>query len=79
MHQEGRRVILEPVEEWSEELLGCLGAWAEDIPRPLQVPETDLKDPAARSTAGDRPLIGVSYLGETQCVGQFRVQPGMVE
>jgi len=37
------------------------------------------EDPAAGSTAGDRPLIGVSYLGETQCVGQFRVQPGKVE
>ncbi len=24
------------------------------------------EDPAAGSTAGDRPLIGVSYLGETQ-------------
>lgn len=47
VHQEGRRVILEPVEEWSEEFLGCLGAWTEDIPRPPQVPETDLKDPFA--------------------------------
>jgi hypothetical protein len=36
-----------PAEEWSEEFLGCLGAWSEDIPRPPQVPETDLKDPFA--------------------------------
>ena len=31
----GRRIILEPADEWSEEFLGCLGAWTEDIPRPL--------------------------------------------
>ena len=30
----GRRVILEPVDEWPAEFLACLGGWAEDIPRP---------------------------------------------
>jgi hypothetical protein len=35
------------VDQWSEELLGGLGTWSEDIPRPPQAPETDLKDPFA--------------------------------
>ena len=47
VRREGRRVILEPVEEWSEELLACLGAWSGEIPRPPQAPATDLKDPFA--------------------------------
>ena len=47
VRQEGRRVILEPVEEWSEEFLACLGAWSGEIPRPPQDSATDLKDPFA--------------------------------
>jgi antitoxin VapB len=47
VRQEGRRVILEPVEEWSEEFLACLGAWSGEIPRPPQAPATDLEDPFA--------------------------------
>jgi antitoxin VapB len=34
VRQEGRRVILEPVDEWSQAFLDSLGAWPEDIPRP---------------------------------------------
>jgi antitoxin VapB len=30
----GKRVVLEPADEWSEEFLSCLGAWKQDIPRP---------------------------------------------
>jgi antitoxin VapB len=30
----GKRVILEPADEWSAEFLACLGAWKDDIPRP---------------------------------------------
>jgi antitoxin VapB len=30
----GRKVILEPADDWSPEFLTCLGAWKEDIPRP---------------------------------------------
>jgi antitoxin VapB len=30
----GKKVILEPADAWSEEFLGCLGAWKDDIPRP---------------------------------------------
>lgn len=40
-------LALEPVEEWSEEFLACLGAWSGEIPRLPQVPATDLKDPFA--------------------------------
>jgi antitoxin VapB len=35
VHREGSRIILEPVDEWSDEFLAALGAWDEgDIPRP---------------------------------------------
>ena len=34
VHREGRRVILEPVDEWSPEFRACLGSVAEDVPRP---------------------------------------------
>jgi antitoxin VapB len=30
----GRKVILEPADDWSAEFLACLGAWKEEIPRP---------------------------------------------
>jgi len=30
----GRRVILEPADEWPDEFRACLGAWRQDIPRP---------------------------------------------
>lgn len=30
----GRRVILEPTDEWSEDFLASLGAWDEEIERP---------------------------------------------
>ncbi|HET6284261.1 MAG TPA: AbrB/MazE/SpoVT family DNA-binding domain-containing protein [Polyangia bacterium] len=32
----GKKVILEPVDEWSSDFLACLGAWHEDIPRPTK-------------------------------------------
>lgn len=34
-HREGRRVILEPIDEWPQEFLDCLGAWDEPIERPV--------------------------------------------
>ena len=34
----GRQIILEPADEWPEEFLECLGAWKEDIPRPVARP-----------------------------------------
>ena len=41
----GRRVILEPADEWSSEFLEALGAWNEQIDRPRQRPISKLKDP----------------------------------
>jgi len=45
VRREGRRVILEPVDEWSDEFRACLGAWPDDIPRPKQRRLTDAQDP----------------------------------
>jgi antitoxin VapB len=45
VRREGRRVILEPADEWSEEFRGCLGAWREDIPRPAQRPIKKVRNP----------------------------------
>jgi antitoxin VapB len=36
VRREGRRVILEPADEWSAEFRSCLGSVSEDIPRPKQ-------------------------------------------
>jgi len=36
VHREGKRVILEPADEWSEAFLACLGQWYEPIERPKQ-------------------------------------------
>lgn len=41
----GRRVILEPADEWSEEFLACLGAWPAEIDRPASEPIADARDP----------------------------------
>ncbi|HEV7239023.1 MAG TPA: type II toxin-antitoxin system VapB family antitoxin [Thermoanaerobaculia bacterium] len=45
VRREGRRVILEPADEWSEEFLAALGAWKDEIERPPQRPITKLRDP----------------------------------
>lgn len=47
VHREGRRVILEPVDEWPDAFRACLGAWREDIPRPKQAPLSKLRVPSA--------------------------------
>jgi antitoxin VapB len=41
----GRRVILEPADEWGSEFLGALGGWSEDIERPRARPISKKKDP----------------------------------
>jgi hypothetical protein len=41
----GRRVILEPVDEWPKEFLECLGAWDEKIERPRGTRLNKLRDP----------------------------------
>jgi antitoxin VapB len=45
----GKKVILEPADTWSEEFLECLGAWREDIPRPVQRPIGRKKNPLDRT------------------------------
>lgn len=41
----GRRVILEPADEWTSNFRAALGAWKESIPRPPSEPVTKVKDP----------------------------------
>jgi antitoxin VapB len=41
----GKRVILEPADEWSPEFLLSLGSWNEEIERPRQRPIGTKKDP----------------------------------
>lgn len=45
VHRDGRRVILEPVDEWPDEFRTCLGAWRGEIPRPTQRPLRDTRNP----------------------------------
>ena len=45
--REGRRVILEPADEWPDEFRACLGAWRDNIPRPVQRGVRDLRNPLA--------------------------------
>ena len=47
VRREGRRVILEPADEWPEAFRACLGAWSEEIPRPEQRRVRDLRNPFA--------------------------------
>lgn len=43
--REGRRVILEPADEWSPAFRSCLGSVADDIPRPRQDRVRRLRSP----------------------------------
>jgi len=45
VRREGRRVILEVVDEWSAKFRACLGAWPGKISRPKQKRVRDLRDP----------------------------------
>jgi len=45
VRREGRRVILEPLDEWPATFRACLGAWPEEIERPNQDPVTSIEDP----------------------------------
>jgi virulence-associated protein VagC len=45
VHREGRRVILEPTDEWSEAFRACLGSWRGEIPRPPQKKLRALRNP----------------------------------
>jgi len=44
VRQDGRRVILEPADDWPDAFRKCLGAWKDEIARPPAVP---LRDPFA--------------------------------
>lgn len=41
----GRKIILEPIDEWPEEFVRSLGSLSEDIPRPSSPLITKLRDP----------------------------------
>lgn len=45
VRREGRRVILEPADEWSPQFRACLGAVADEIPRPKQARLAQLQNP----------------------------------
>lgn len=45
VRREGRRVILEPADEWSKEFRAALGSWSGDIPRPKQPNLGKLRNP----------------------------------
>jgi antitoxin VapB len=45
VRREGRRVILEPVDEWPAAFQRCLGAWSEEIERLPAHRLADLEDP----------------------------------
>ena len=45
VRREGRRVILEPADEWSPQFRACLGSVGEDIPRPKQQTLSRLRNP----------------------------------
>ena len=45
VHRVGRKVILEPADEWPQEFLQCLGAWPSEIERPKSLPLSKLRDP----------------------------------
>ncbi len=45
VRREGRRVILEPADEWSAEFRACLGSVSEDIPRPKQASIDQVRNP----------------------------------
>ena len=45
VRREGRRVILEPADEWPSAFRACLGGWHDEIPRPAQRLVRDLRNP----------------------------------
>jgi antitoxin VapB len=45
VRREGRRVILEPADEWSQTFRACLGSVTEEIPRPKQEQLQRIRNP----------------------------------
>jgi antitoxin VapB len=56
VHREGRRLILEPVDEWTPEFLAALGAWNHEIELPPQTAISSL-----RTSSSDRREHHVGY------------------
>ena len=48
VHREGRKVVLEPTDEWPADFLATLGAWQEEIERPGTEKVTSVRDPFRR-------------------------------
>lgn len=48
IHREGRRVVLEPADEWPESFLAVLGAWDEPIERPASESLLTVRNPLAQ-------------------------------
>ncbi|MFN7960140.1 MAG: AbrB/MazE/SpoVT family DNA-binding domain-containing protein [Thermoanaerobaculia bacterium] len=47
VRREGRRVILEPLDEWPPSFQACLGSWDEELLRLPEEPFAELEDPLA--------------------------------
>jgi antitoxin VapB len=47
VHREGRKVVLEPIDEWSDLFRAGLGSWNDVIPRPRPEPISSVEDPFA--------------------------------
>jgi antitoxin VapB len=41
----GKKVVLEPADEWTPEFLALLGSWPDEIERPPQRTISEMKDP----------------------------------
>ena len=47
VRRSGRRVILEPADEWTTDFIDALGGWSEEIERPKRRAIARKKDPLA--------------------------------
>jgi antitoxin VapB len=47
VHREGRKVVLEPIDEWPDSFRACLGSWNDVIPRAAQELISSVTDPFA--------------------------------
>lgn len=45
VRRQGRKVILEPIDEWPAAFASCLRSWPEEIERPRTIRASKLRDP----------------------------------
>jgi antitoxin VapB len=45
VHREGKKVILEPLDDWPDAFRQCLSSWDETLERPPQPTLLELRDP----------------------------------